>query len=363
MTPTPLASRRVVDLSQYIAGPVCGQLLADFGATVLKVEPPTGDPSRSLPGTAHGSVYYRSFNTGKDAVALDLRDPDDRACLDALLADADALVMNFGQRTLRALGLTWEALHAAHPHLVVTIVTAYGYDDPRTTFDSIAQAVSGYAMVNADEHGRPRIAAGWPTDVLSGTYAGMSTAMALLDPSREGVLIDVSMDDVALATLVGPSLLSAAEDGTYRRGRGDRDAATCPSGVFSCADGFVYVYAGMDKHWALLQPLVGGPEGATSAERLADPGAYHASVEAWTAQRGVAEVCAALEALGIPAGPVRDPVSALATARGGVVRAADGEAVPQFPVSFSGARPPRRAAPARPTRTPAPDRHAQEALR
>lgn len=363
MTPTPLAGRRVVDLSQYIAGPVCGQLLADFGASVLKVEPPGGDPSRSLPGTRFGSVYYRSFNTGKDAIALDLRDPDDRVHLDALLADADAIILNFGRRTLRALGLTWEALHAAHPHLVVTVVSAYGYDDPRTTFDSIAQAVSGYAMVNADEHGRPRIAAGWPTDVLSGTYAGMSTAMALLDESPDGVLVDVSMDDVALATLVGPSLLSAAEDGSYRQGRGDRDAATCPSGVFSCADGFVYVYAGMDKHWALLQPLVGGPAGATSAERLADPDTYHARVEAWTVPRGVAEVCDRMEALGVPAGPVRDPVSALATARGGVARDPDGEAVPQFPVSFSGARPPRRAAPAHPTRTPASEPPAQEALR
>lgn len=352
MVPAPLRGRRVVDLSQYIAGPVCGQLLADFGAEVLKVEPRTGDPSRSLPGTRFGSVYFRSFNTGKSSVVLDLRDEGDRAELDVLLSGADALVMNFGQRTMQKLGLTGEALHARHPHLVVTIVSAYGADDPRTSFDSIAQAVSGYGMVNADGSGRPRISAGWPTDVLSGMYAGLSTAMALLDPEVEGVLVDVPMNEVALAGLVGPSLLSAAEEGTYRTGRGNRDAATAPSNVYACQDGFAYVYAGLDKHWRLLRPLVGGPE-ASAAERLASAADFDELVEAWTGVRSVSEVCRQMDELGIPAGPVRDPVAALAATRaerpGSVLRdEQDGSAVPHFPASFSGARVPRRPAPVLP---------------
>lgn len=359
MPPAALRGRRVVDLSQYIAGPVCGQLLADFGAEVLKVEPLAGDPTRGLPGTRFGSLYYRCYNTGKTAVAIDLRDPTGRAELDELLAGADALVMNFGLRTVQGLGLTWEALHARHPHLVVTVVSAYGADDARTSFDSIAQAVSGYAVVNADEHGRPRISAGWPTDVLSGTYAALSTAMALLDPDVSGVLVDVPMNEVALCALVGPSTLLAAEDGTYRPGKGNRDAATAPSNVYACADGFVYVYAGMDKHWRLLQPLVGGPD-ATSAERLAAAGEYDRLVEAWTSSRSVAEVCRRLDELGIPAGRVLNPVAALETTRqqrpdAVVTTCPDGEAVPQFPVSFSGSRLPRRAAPPAPRRDRATD--------
>lgn len=357
MTPLPLRGHRVIDLSQYIAGPVCGQLLADFGADVTKVEPVTGDPTRGLPGTRFGSVYYRSYNTGKSAVTLDLREPEDRGRLDHLLAGADALVMNFGLRTMQALDLTWESLHARHPHLVVAVVSAYGAGDARTSFDSIAQAVSGYAMVNADEAGRPRISAGWPTDVLSGMYAGMSTAMALLDPQTSGVLVDVPMNEVALNALVGASVLSAAEEGTFRAGKGNRDAATAPSNVYPCSDGFAYVYAGLDKHWRLLRPLVGGPD-AAAEERLAAAEAYDRLVAGWTSQRTVEDVCAQMDALGVPAGPVNDPVAALAVTTaerpGAVVRkAADGQAVPQFPVVFSGARVERRPAPVRPRPLPA----------
>ncbi|GAA5140921.1 CoA transferase [Pseudonocardia adelaidensis] len=351
--PAPLTGRTVVDLSQYIAGAVCGQLLADFGADVHKVEPRGGDPSRALPGTRFGSIYYRSFNTGKTTRALDLRSPDGRARLDALLADADALVMNFGLRTLETLGLTWEALHRAHPHLVVTLVSAYGADDPRTSFDSIAQAVSGYALTNAAEDGTPRISAGWPTDVISGTYAAFATAMALADRDRAtGVLVDVPMHDVAMIALVGPAVLAAAEEGTFRPGTGNRDAAASPSNVYRCRDGHAYIYAGLDKHWARLRPLVGGPAG-TAAERLADAEGYDRVVEAWTARHPVDEVCLRMAELGIPAGPVRDPVTALrevARERPGAVVAAtaEGEAVPQFPVTFCGARPVRRPAPPRP---------------
>ncbi|HLU60378.1 MAG TPA: CoA transferase [Pseudonocardia sp.] len=352
--PAPLSGRTVVDLSQYIAGAVCGQLLADFGADVRKVEPRGGDPSRALSGTRFGSVYYRWFNTGKTAQALDLRTADGRARLDALLADADALVMNFGLRTLERLDLTWEVLHRAHPHLVVTLVSAYGAGDPRTGFDSIAQAVSGYAVTNADEDGTPRIAAGWPTDVISGTYAAFATAMALADRDRtEGVLVDVPMHDVAMVALVGPAVLAAAEEGAFRRGTGNRDAATSPSNVYRCLDGHAYIYAGLDKHWERLAPVVGGPS-ATAAERLADAAAYDRIVEAWTSRHPVDEVCVRMAQLGIPAGPVRDPVAALgevARERPGAVVATtpQGEAVPQFPVTFSGRRPKRRPAPPRPT--------------
>ncbi|MDZ5446367.1 CoA transferase [Micromonospora sp. 4G57] len=350
MTPAPLRGLRVVDLSQYIAGSVCGQLLADFGAEVTKVEPLGGDPSRALTGTAYGSLWFRSYNTGKQSVRLDLRDPDDRARLNELLADAHAVVSNFARRTRERLGLDAATLHRAYPELVVTTVSAYGADDPRTCFDSIAQAVSGFAAVNADEAGRPRISAGYPTDVFCGMYAGFSTAMALLDRPVRGVEIDVPMEEIAMTALAGPAFLSAAEAGTVPRGRGDRDAATCPSGIYPCADGFAYVYAGLDKHWALLRPLVDGPLGALS-ERLRDPGPFDAAVTAWTSRLCVAEVCKTLDALGVPAGPVLDPVTALAgiTARrpGAVVALeADGEAVPQYPVTFNGQRPARTPAPA-----------------
>ncbi|MEV0069170.1 CoA transferase [Amycolatopsis sp. NPDC050768] len=355
-TPQPLRGRRVIDLSQYIAGAVCGQVLADYGADVVKVEPPGGDPSRELAGSRFGSSYFRAYNTGKSSVALDLRDPADRLRLDELLAGADAVVLNFGRRTRERLRLDAASLHAQHPGLVVTVVSAYGADDPRTCFDSIAQAVSGFAVLNADEDGRPSIAAGYPTDVFSGLHAATATAMALLDPQRAPALeIDVPMIEVAMASLAGPASLLAADDAAFTAGQGNRDAATAPSNVYSCRDGFCYVYAGLDKHWALLRPLLGtaaGPD-ATARQRLADRARFDAAVEDWTLRHTVAEVCERMQELGIPAGPVRDPVGALtattAERPGAVVaREAGGEAVPQYPVSFSGHRPRRRPAPARP---------------
>jgi crotonobetainyl-CoA:carnitine CoA-transferase CaiB-like acyl-CoA transferase len=348
--PAPLRGLTVVDLSQYIAGAVCGQLLADYGAEVIKVEPPGGDPSRSLPGTRHGSLYFRSYNTGKRTLALDLNDPAGRARLDDLLGAADAVVMNFGVRSRRRLGLGSERLHDRFPRLVVTVVSAFGADDERTCFDSIAQAVSGFAELNADEDGRPRISAGYPTDVFSGLQAGTATAMALLDPQRPARLeIDVPMIEVAMTMLAGPGMLQAAEERTFVPGQGNRDAATAPSGVYRCRDGHCYVYAGLEKHWRLLQPVVGGPD-STAAERLADRDRFDGIVEAWTAQHDVTDVCARMSELGIPAGPVLDPVAALdrtSSERPGAVAVlgADGQAVPQHPVSFNGRRPVRQVAP------------------
>jgi crotonobetainyl-CoA:carnitine CoA-transferase CaiB-like acyl-CoA transferase len=151
--PQPLRGKHVLDLSQYIAGSVCGQLLADYGAEVIKLELPAGDPSRGLPGNTFGSLYFRYYNSGKSSVTLDLTDDGDRVEFDRLLTWAHALVLNLGARSRRRLGLDAATIHAQLPRLIVTVVSAYGADDDRTCFDSIAQAVSGFAELNADEDG------------------------------------------------------------------------------------------------------------------------------------------------------------------------------------------------------------------
>lgn len=349
MTPRPLAGKRVLDLSQYIAGSTCGQVLADFGAEVVKVEPPHGDPSRALGSSPHGSPFFRQYNTGKSSMRLDLSTPADRTRLDAMLHDADAVIMNYSAGTRRKLGLEHETLRASHPRLVVLLITAYGADDPRTAFDSITQAASGFGLVNADEQGSPRISAGYPTDVYTGMFAATSAAMAMLDTSTEGSVIDVPMIEVAMSALCGTAMLLAADGEPVVPGSGNRDAATAPSSTFACRDGHAYVYAGLDKHWDRLRAVVSGPAG-TRSERLADPAPYEAAVAGWTATRSVAEVCAEMTALGIAAGPVSRPAEALADLHrrrpGAVTTIVDGAAVPQFPVYFDGARIPRSPAPA-----------------
>lgn len=354
MTPAPLRDKRVLDLSQYIAGSACCQLLADFGATVTKVEPTSGDPARALGATRFGSTYYRQYNTGKRAVTVDLNDEAGRARLDEMLADSDAVVMNFSPRTLRKHGLDPESLHGRFGDLIVVLISAYGAGDERTVFDSVAQAVSGFGYLNADAEGTPRISAGYPTDVFTGLYAGVSTAMALADHQRRGgMLIDAPMIEVAMSALCGPAVLAGAEEGKVAQGIGNRDAATAPSSTYACADGYAYIYAGLDKHWARLRPLIGGEE-AQLAERLADPERFDAMIEAWTRNKTVDQVCDEVTALGIPAGPVADPVRALSEIhrdrRDAVVSVTkEGEAVPQFPVYFNGGRIPRAPAPSLPS--------------
>ena len=124
--------------------------LADFGAEVVKVEPPRGDGSRTLPGNDFGSYYTRSFNCGKESRVLDLRDTADRARLDEWLTEADALVCNLAPGSLQALGLDGPTLRARFPRLVITLISGYGQGDPRPCMDTVAQCESGYAMLNAD---------------------------------------------------------------------------------------------------------------------------------------------------------------------------------------------------------------------
>jgi len=178
--PQPLRGKRVVEFAQFIAGPTAAQLLADFGAEVIKVEAATGDGSRHLPGTEHGSVYARSFNTGKASVVIDTRDPAGRKALEELLVGADGLVCNVAPGALRRLDLDAASIRRRFPRLVATLVSGYGQQDDRTCMDTIAQCESGFARLNGAEDGTPRISTSWPTDFFSGLYAGLSMAMALL---------------------------------------------------------------------------------------------------------------------------------------------------------------------------------------
>ena len=354
-TPKPLAGRRVVEFTQFIAGPTAAQLLADFGAEVVKVEPPRGDGSRELPGTAFGSAYFRCFNTGKESRVLDMGSAEGRAAFHALLAEADALVCNLAPGTLRRLGLGPQDIRSRYPGLVATFISGFGQQDDRTCMDTIAQCESGFAWMNGNLDGTPRIATSWPVDFYSGLYAALATAMALLDPARgegtaaKGTVVDVTMMEVASAVLLGPAALLLSEGAALGRPSGNRDRASAPSGVYACTDGFVYIYGGLDAYWAALRPIVGG-EDASAAERLARADAFDAMVEGWTRRHTVDEVLRVVGAQGVPAGAVRPPHEGVERIRGlragGVSRPMpSGEHVPSFPALFNGARVNRRPAP------------------
>jgi crotonobetainyl-CoA:carnitine CoA-transferase CaiB-like acyl-CoA transferase len=349
--PRPLAGRRVIDLSQFIAGPSAAMYLADFGADVVKVESPQGDGSRTLPGNAFGSYYARSFNCGKESRTIDLRDPQQRRTFDGWLAEADAFVCNLAPASLKSLGLDGPTLRARFPRLVVTLVSGYGQDDPRPCMDTVAQCESGFAMLNADEDGSPRLSTGWPVDMACGLVAGMSCAMAMLDARGEGCVIDISMMEVAASLLLGPAALALSEGATLGKPMGNRDRASAPSNIYRCRDGHVYILGGLDAYWSRLKPLIGCTDGAPVAERVARAPEFDAMLEAWTLPRRQDEVLAEMARLQIPAGLVRDPADAVSRIRalrpGAVTRGLpSGEHVPLFPALLNGQRLPRSATPA-----------------
>lgn len=347
--PRPLAGRRVVDLSQFIAGPTAAQYLADFGADVVKIESPQGDGVRTLQGNAYGSYYARSFNTGKRSQVLDLRVAADRAALDALLETADAFICNLAPSSLAKLDLQGPTLRARFPRLVIALVSGYGQQDDRVCMDTIAQRESGFALLNGDEDGSPRLSTSWPVDMFSGMYTGMSCAMAMLDPAGKGCLIDLSMMEVAAAMLIGPAALAVSEGDALGPPMGNRDRASAPSSIYRCADGHVYILGGVDTYWARLRPLIGADD-APFTERLRRAAHFDAQVEAWTLPQRRETVLARMRELQIPAGNVRPPEEALAMIRGlrpGAVSRAlpSGEHVPAFPALFDGQRLPRTATP------------------
>lgn len=347
--PRPLTGKRVVDLSQFIAGPTAAQYLADFGADVTKVESSQGDGVRTLPGNAYGSYYARSFNTGKRSRVLDLRNTDDRAALDGMLEHAHAFICNLAPTSLKGFGLDGPRLRQQFPHLTITLVSGYGQHDTRSCMDTIAQCESGFAMLNGNEDGSPRLSTSWPIDMFSGMYAGMCTAMAMLDPKEQGCLIDLSMMEIAASMLLGPAVLAVSEGDPLAPPMGNRDRASAPSSIYRCANGYVYILGGLETYWVKLHPLIGG-DNAPINQRIARAAEFDSRVEAWTSPQKMEDVLAHMHRLQIPAGAVRRPEEAISIIRalrpGAVTQAMpSGEHVPVFPALFDGQRLPRTATP------------------
>lgn len=272
---------------------------------------------------------------------------DGRQALDALLDEADAFICNLAPGSLARLDLQGPALRQRHPHLTVVLISGYGQQDDRVCMDTIAQCESGFALLNGNEDGTPRLSTGWPVDMFSGMYAGLSCAMAVLEGRAR--LIDISMMEVASAMLLGPAALALSEGETLDPPMGNRDRASAPSSIYRCADGHVYILGGLDAYWARLRPLIGA-EDAPIQERIRRAAHFDALVEAWTLPQTREAVLRQARELQIPAGNVQPPAQALALIRqlrpGAVSRALpSGEHVPAFPALFDGLRIPRSATP------------------
>lgn len=321
--PGPLHGLRVLDLTQALAGPYCTMLLADLGADVMKVEPPTGDMTR-FPGPftpedseqAYGG-YFASVNRGKRSIVLDLKDDDDRAALLALARTVDVVVENSRAGVMDRLGVGYEALAAVNPRLVYAAIRGFG--DPRTgaspyvewpAFDIVAQAMGGLVSITGSADGTVMKCGPSVGDIFSGALNAVGLLAAVIEAraSGRGQLVDVAMYDAVLSLCEGAAYWYSYT-GQASGPAGNGHPIIAPFDVFPTADGNCAIGTPSDTVFALLCERMGRPELATderfkgSIDRLLYRPALNEEIIAWTTTRTTGEI---VELLGgdVPVGPV-----------------------------------------------------------
>lgn len=298
----PLVGLRVVDLATVIAGPSAARYLADFGATVIKVERPDGgDTARKL-GFRHPtdgeSLWWKQVGRNKYSVAIDLKDPADLEVARQLAARADVLIENFRPGTLERLGLDPPGLIAANPRLVVCRVTGFGQTGPyasRPGFASLAEAMSGFASMNGEPDGGPLLPPIALTDEVTGLVAAFAV-MAALHGAR-GQVIDVNLLE-SMTQLLGPALAARELLGYDQPRLGSGIPYTVPRGTWQAADGrWVAISTSAEpvaQRLLTLLGLAGDDRFVTSTARIANRVELDELLAAWVADRTAEEVVAEL---------------------------------------------------------------------
>ncbi len=315
----PLAGMKVVELAHIMAGPVCGLMLADMGADVIKVEKPSGDDTRRFlpPDIGGESAAYLMMNRNKRGIALDLKQPEGVAALKRLLKDADVVIENYRMGTMEKLGIGYEALRAVNPGLIYCEISGFGRTGPyaqRGGFDLIAQGMSGLMSITGEGPGRPPVKSGAPvSDITAGILGalGVSAAYARRLQTGEGQKVDTSLFEAAIVQTYWQSAITFAT-GTPPGPMGSAHPLNAPYQAFETSDGWLNVGAANQKNWermlAMLDAmeLAEDPRFASNRDRMNNLGALtevlnekfrHATTDEWMAR---------LEEAGVPAGPVLD---------------------------------------------------------
>jgi crotonobetainyl-CoA:carnitine CoA-transferase CaiB-like acyl-CoA transferase len=319
----PLAGVRVAEFCQVASGPFCGMLLADFGADVVKVEPPEGDSMRQWPPLSQGfSENFASVNRGKRSLVLNLKDPADLEVARRLVLDSDVLVENSRPGAMQRLGLGWNWFGPRKPSLVYCSISAFGQDGPRGGeggFDLTVQAAAGVMSVTGEPDGPP-VKAGVPlSDFASGLYAAYTITALLrrVQAGGPGGHIDIPMFG---ATLAISALQTSEYFGTGRNPRklGSAHPRNAPYQAYRARDAYFAIAAGNNKLWLQVCRIVELPELAQDA-RFGTPTlrAQHQAelktlLEARFATRDAADWLAEFAAGGVPGAPINGYAEALA---------------------------------------------------
>ena len=313
--PGPLAGLRVLELGTLLAGPFCGQLLGDFGAEVIKIEPPgQGDPMRVWGREkAHGkSLWWPVVARNKKAITLDLRQADGQALLRDLVKQSDFLLENFRPGTMEKWGLGWSELSAINPRLIMIRVSGFGQTGPysrQAGFGAIGEAMGGLRYVVGDPSTPPSRMGISIGDSLAATFAciGALSALHHRDTPGRGQVVDSAIYEAVLNMM--ESLVTEYDKAGYVRERtGAILPNVAPSNVYRTADGMVLIAANQDTVFSRLAEAMGQPDLATNPKysthgaRGAHQAELDALVEAWTSTLTTRAVLDAMDKYGVPAG-------------------------------------------------------------
>lgn len=315
----PLAGMRVIELAHIMAGPVCGMMLADMGADVIKVEKPTGDDSRRFvpPKVGDEAAAYMMMNRNKRGIALNLKDPGAVDVLRRLLADADVVIENYRKGTMEKLGLSYEELAEANPRLIYCEISGFGRTGPyadRGGFDLIAQGMSGLMSITGEGPGRPPVKVAAPiSDINAGILAamGVSAAYANAQTTGLGQKVDTSLFEAAIVQTYWQSAIAFAT-GNRPEPLGSAHPLNAPYQSFQTSDGWINVGAANQGNWLRYLEVIGAPElnddprFSSNAARMENLDALVEILNGYMAQDTTENWLARMERASLPAGPVND---------------------------------------------------------
>jgi len=317
----PLAGLKVVELARVLAGPWAGQVLADLGASVIKVESLAGDDTRQWgppsidnhDGT-RDAAYFHSTNRGKRSIAVDLSRPDGQTIVRQLAAGADVLIENFKVGGLRKFGLDYESLHRLNPRLVYCSITGFGQDGPyagRPGYDFMIQGTGGIMDLTGDPSGAPQKTGVAFADLFTGLYSviAIQAALAHRDAAGVGQWIDMALLDAQVAVLANQALNYLAS-GTPPRRLGNAHPNIVPYQLFPVSNGSVSIGAGNDRQFRACVGVLGlpyladDPRYATNEARVVNRASLASVMSTATATFTRDALLAELESAGVPAGPI-----------------------------------------------------------
>ncbi len=317
LSPSALQGVRVVEMGQLIAGPFCGKTLAEFGADVVKIEPPgAGDPLRQWRMIKDGtSVWWQVQSRNKRSVALDLRQSEGQRLARELIAQADVLIENFRPGTLEGWGMSPEALLEINPRLIMVRISGYGQTGPYRDlpgFGAIGEAMGGLRHLTG-EPGRVPVRVGVSIgDTLAALHATIGVMMALYHRDQrggKGQVIDVALHE-AVFNVMESLLPEYSAFGAVREAAGSALPGIAPSNAYRCRDGYVLVAGNGDSIFKRLMDVIGradlgqDPGLGGNAGRVARVAELDAAIESWTVERTVEQVLNALGDARVPAGKV-----------------------------------------------------------